>query len=234
MNPLKMVGGVSVQQAAELLNVPPSKVLQLVSSGLLESISFGSGGVDGITSESVTTLIGQQAEKDFFKRKTMERANKSWAVFERFIIDEGGSVRFSQLYSAYEKWTKREGVMTLSKVELGDYLVDLRGLQEDWDNAERVICGISLKAEAMSIRTTDPTSQNLLAWIEEKCIKADDATIPAAAAYQSFKDWWQKKNKDKPPSQKKFGTSMTMQGYDKDRGAGGGAVRYLGFGLRNI
>lgn len=168
MNPLKMVGGVSIQQAAELLGVPVGKIMQNISSGLLESISFGAGGVDGVTSESVKNLIRLQAEKDLFQRKTIERANKSWEVFERFFIESGGYVRLSRLYGVYEKWTRREGLMTMSKVELGEYLVELLGMKEDWENSYRVVCGISLRSEAIEVETGSPFAQKMLAMLDEK------------------------------------------------------------------
>jgi len=78
------------------------------------------------------------------------------------------------------------------------------------------------------------SEDDLFAWIEDKCIEAEDATVTAKAAYQSFRDWWTENISDKPPSQKRFGDSMTKRGYMKDRGASGGNRRYIGLELREM
>ncbi|MDY0268213.1 DNA primase family protein [Trichloromonas sp.] len=78
------------------------------------------------------------------------------------------------------------------------------------------------------------SEDDLFAWIEERCIEAADATVTAKNAYVSFKEWWQANISDKAPSQKRFGDSMARRGYQKDRGAAGGAVRYIGLELRHI
>lgn len=78
------------------------------------------------------------------------------------------------------------------------------------------------------------SEDDLFAWIEERCIEAADATVTAKAAYQSFRDWWIANISDKPPSMKRFGDSIARRGYQKDRGAAGGAFRYIGFELRHF
>lgn len=78
------------------------------------------------------------------------------------------------------------------------------------------------------------SEDDLAEWIEDKCIEADGAIITAKAAYQSFRDWWTENISDKPPSQKRFGDAMSRRGYQKDRGAAGGARRYLGLELRSL
>jgi len=78
------------------------------------------------------------------------------------------------------------------------------------------------------------SEDDLFAWIEERCIEAADATVTAKNAYVSFKEWWIANISDKAPSQKRFGDSMARRGYQKDRGAAGGAVRYIGLELRHI
>lgn len=155
MKHLKAVNGVSIAQAAELLEVPSAKILQLVGNGSLESISFGGGGVDGITYESVKNCIRLQAEKDLFQRKTIDKARKSWGIFADFFLDEGEGVKLSRLYEIYEKWTRREGLMTLSKVELGDFLIDIQGMGESWENSERMVAGIALKPAAEKMEHQD-------------------------------------------------------------------------------
>ncbi|WP_197463620.1 DNA primase family protein [Desulfuromonas sp. DDH964] len=78
------------------------------------------------------------------------------------------------------------------------------------------------------------SEDDLFEWIEEKCVEGDGFTITAKQAYQSFREWWIANVSDKPPSQKRFGDGMCRRGYGKDRGAGGGAVRYLGLGLKSL
>lgn len=76
------------------------------------------------------------------------------------------------------------------------------------------------------------SEDDLFAWIEERCIEAEDAIITAKAAYQSFREWWIANVSDKPPSQKRFGDSMSRRGFSKDRGGPGGSFRYTGLELR--
>lgn len=76
------------------------------------------------------------------------------------------------------------------------------------------------------------SEDDLASWIEEKCLEDAAATITAKDAYQSFREWWVANISDKPPSQKRFGDAMSRRGFGKDRGAGGGAVRYIGVELK--
>lgn len=169
---LDKLNGISVNQASELLNLNVNQVLQLVANGILEKISFGSQSVDGVTYESVSSYIRQQAEKEIFQKKSIERAHKSWNVFKEFFLNTDGEVSFNKLYGIYDTWTKREGLLTLGKVELGEYLVSLCGFGERFENAQRVIVGISLKANSsqstqMKIVTSDDIfTQKLMEYIQ--------------------------------------------------------------------
>lgn len=232
MNPLKMVGGVSIQQASELIGVSSGKVLTLISSGALENISYGAGGVDGVTAESVTNFIKQQAEKDLFQRKTIDRAHKSWDVFERFFLDVGGSEKFSKIYDVYEKWTKREGLMTLGKVELGDYLVGIRGLKEDWSEAEREIIGFTFKADVFST-SSDKFEKMFNHWFNSEITVDSDLSISASELYEHFGKFWSSKTKDRRPSQRVFGLILGKMNIEKDRCAGNGRRRYRGIGIKH-
>lgn len=72
---------------------------------------------------------------------------------------------------------------------------------------------------------------DLADWIESYCVVGDNLTVTAKLAYASYKEWYLDNIGDKLPSQKRFGDTLWRR-YEKDRGAQGGAVRYLGLGLQ--
>ena len=76
--------------------------------------------------------------------------------------------------------------------------------------------------------------QDISQWIEEKCVETVNGKITAAEAYSSFLKWWAANFNEKPPSQRRFGEAISLRGYGKDRGAPGGAWRYLGLELREV
>ncbi|MBE0574793.1 MAG: DNA primase [Desulfuromonadales bacterium] len=75
------------------------------------------------------------------------------------------------------------------------------------------------------------SEDDLADWIESCCVTCDNSTVTAKLAYASYKEWYLDNLGDKPPSQKRFGDGLSRR-YGKDRGAPGGAVRYLGVGLQ--
>jgi putative DNA primase/helicase len=85
-----------------------------------------------------------------------------------------------------------------------------------------------LEAIALYRRSED----DLADWMDEKCLIVDGSTVTAKAAYSSFKEWFTATISDKPPSQKRWGESMTRR-FEKEKGGGDNTVRYLGLELRN-
>lgn len=154
MKHLEMVNGVTIEQAAKLIGLTPAKVLKLATEGLLEPISFGAV-IEGITFESTTIYLKLQLEKKIFLRNSIEKAHKSWDCFEKgfIIIDDCQSIKFNSLYAVYSDWTRREGLLTLTKCELADFLIEIKNYSETWINNHRVIGGIAFQKNLQTENT---------------------------------------------------------------------------------
>jgi len=94
--------------------------------------------------------------------------------------------------------------------------------------------GLSPPAEVLRATAEYRRAEDDLAdWLEEKCLVAEESTVTAKEAYQSFKEWYIANISEKPISQKKFGDAMTRR-FKKDRGGPSSTNRYLGLEIKRF
>lgn len=166
---LKKINGLTLGQAAEMLNMPMAELLRLINKGLFESISVGGQGVDGVTYESVSKYIQEKAEEAILK-KTLEKAHKGWSkFFEQFYKkDPQLKVEFGELYRHYAKWTASVGLMTLDMVALGEYLEIVCKLKDEFIEGKRYWVGIADAGTRVGMLGDDPLFQSVMLLMKDR------------------------------------------------------------------
>jgi len=149
-----------------------------------------------------------------------------FAFWSRLHLIEFGLSYVNQPFSSYERKINKTLPEKLLKESSGILAWLVRGCllwQSNGLNPPPAV----LASTAAYRRSED----DLADWIESCCVVSESLTVSAKLAYASYKEWYLDNLGDKPHSQKRFGDTLSKR-YIKDRGAPGGAVRYLGLGLQ--